>query len=704
MSQVAPQSGTQPTEQENFDFWIRMATDNKITSTNSWNFALIDYFHDLTVLKEGNSINFQKASATLDGCVKIYSSRVDSIATETGKLLSGLTVNKLNEKQNEENDSESDEDPIENTQGGDDRNENRPKAKKRNTAAVNTLVEFSKLQTKSIDTELTVDPLFKKALTDFDEGGAKSLLLNILKIDRDCRIVFDTSSERTIQTNEETQPLDMNSNDSIENKEIDVNLLRRFLPDNLDKLHLCPSAPEIEKVLDEGAAPTTLLQRIEEDNAPDENEDNCFSGPLMDMDDNFNEIPTIVHNNITSKYSLFSGNEESGPNITLNRLFDENFVSRTVDSEDTSNVHEHNVLDHFDNMLRKTWMGPQNFKIAQLQLRHERTPQPVNTGIPTEDSNDLHGTVKRRKNEFTIDFSTEDDIEDIFESSDNLLMPKSNWFSETHNLLPDDKNFTTKRMIHLFTKSDKVINSALFPKKKKMQQRSYEDEYQPADEEYFASKYAEAKNNRVKNLIQDDLKEIQESFDDQYVGSPHGDRQYQEGENFDNEPDDYADNNFNDMDEAAEDDFNPSNLSYSKKGGFGSQLVTSVGRFRPSSINFAKVSKRVDVKLLKDNLWETLTWAKSNIFQKPSQPSQPSQENDDPDDEEERVISEAENEPTHSELKFTDVVKQMTQKYSNEEKNEISTSFCFICLLHLANENGLTIENSGDQSDLIIKN
>jgi condensin complex subunit 2 len=37
-----------------------------------------------------DSINFQKASCTLDGCVKIWTSRVDSVATETGKLLSGL--------------------------------------------------------------------------------------------------------------------------------------------------------------------------------------------------------------------------------------------------------------------------------------------------------------------------------------------------------------------------------------------------------------------------------------------------------------------------------------------------------------------------------------------------------------------------------------------------------------------------------------
>jgi len=74
----------------NFEEWMKMATDNKINAANSWNFALIDYFHDMSLLREGDGVNFQKASCTLDGCVKIYTSRVDSVATETGKLLSGL--------------------------------------------------------------------------------------------------------------------------------------------------------------------------------------------------------------------------------------------------------------------------------------------------------------------------------------------------------------------------------------------------------------------------------------------------------------------------------------------------------------------------------------------------------------------------------------------------------------------------------------
>ncbi|KAK9685219.1 hypothetical protein K7432_015588 [Basidiobolus ranarum] len=73
-----------------YEEWMKIAADNKINTNNTWDFALIDFFYDMSLLKEGESVNFQKASCTLDGCVKIYASRVDSVASETGKLLSGL--------------------------------------------------------------------------------------------------------------------------------------------------------------------------------------------------------------------------------------------------------------------------------------------------------------------------------------------------------------------------------------------------------------------------------------------------------------------------------------------------------------------------------------------------------------------------------------------------------------------------------------
>ena len=93
----------------NFEEWMKMATDNKINAANSWNFALIDYFHDMSLLKEGDGVNFQKASCTLDGCVKIYTSRVDSVATETGKLLSGLADSRDNKRKGRDGDEDEDE-------------------------------------------------------------------------------------------------------------------------------------------------------------------------------------------------------------------------------------------------------------------------------------------------------------------------------------------------------------------------------------------------------------------------------------------------------------------------------------------------------------------------------------------------------------------------------------------------------------------
>ena len=103
----------------NFEEWMKMATDNKINATNSWNFALIDYFHDMTLLKEGDGVNFQKASCTLDGCVKIYTSRVDSVATETGKLLSGLAESGTKKAKRTEDDREDGETADEDEEGED---------------------------------------------------------------------------------------------------------------------------------------------------------------------------------------------------------------------------------------------------------------------------------------------------------------------------------------------------------------------------------------------------------------------------------------------------------------------------------------------------------------------------------------------------------------------------------------------------------
>lgn len=132
-------------------------------------------------MRDGDSINFTKASCTLDGCVKIYTSRIESVDSETKKLMSGLFGKDGKEDELDES--------------GNTANVNTKQArKKRQTNTIEADEEA--LNVKAFDVEFKVDPLFKKTAADFDEGGAKGLLLNHLCISNDGNVIFDASDSR----------------------------------------------------------------------------------------------------------------------------------------------------------------------------------------------------------------------------------------------------------------------------------------------------------------------------------------------------------------------------------------------------------------------------------------------------------------------------------------------------------------------------
>jgi condensin complex subunit 2 len=132
-----------------------------------------------------NSINFQRASSTLDGCVKIWTSRVDSVGTETGRLLSNLASDGREVE---------DEEPT-----SDNPDAHAPSQKRRKaTRSESTLAKnLEQLKSKKLDLEFSVDPLFRKTCEDFDEGGAHGLLMNHLSLgvgsEGALRVIFDAS-------------------------------------------------------------------------------------------------------------------------------------------------------------------------------------------------------------------------------------------------------------------------------------------------------------------------------------------------------------------------------------------------------------------------------------------------------------------------------------------------------------------------------
>ena len=54
-------------------------------------------------------------------------------------------------------------------------------------------------------------------------------------------------------------------------------------------------------------------------------------------------------------------------------------------------------------------------------------------------------------------------------------------------------------------------------------------------------------------------------------------------------------------------------------------------------------------------------------------------------------------------LMFTDIMNNLSHVYPRTQLADISTSYGFICLLHLANEKGLVIENVDGWENLTVK-
>jgi len=119
-----------------------------------------------------------------------------------------------------------------------------------------------------------------------------------------------------------------------------------------------------------------------------------------------------------------------------------------------------------------------------------------------------------------------------------------------------------------------------------------------------------------------------------------------------------------------------------------------VRRIRPEFVNYAKKVKRVDVRKLKENIWKELdivvppqvhrfSFLSSIMLTRYLK------------DEEEAPRSRPPTDPNDA-RQFTRVISGLRKSYSKEKMEEISTSFCFICLLHLANERGLKIEPDAD--------
>ncbi|CZR50911.1 related to condensin complex component cnd2 [Phialocephala subalpina] len=730
----------------NFEEWMKMATDNKINAANSWNFALIDYFHDMSLLKEGDGVNFQKASCTLDGCVKIYTSRVDSVATETGKLLSGLADSGNNKKKKGENEEgEESEEEVEDEDGV---VRKKPKKRAQRSSEATLANSFASLQLKKFELEFSVDPLFKKASADFDEGGAKGLLLNHLAIDSQGRIVFDSSDDAGDASAEgqgrqrkddalvEEEEIEQDSMvdttvkeaEEEDDVEIDIGALgSKFFPnlDRLDEQDICPSLKNFDLGDPSSAMDIPLLKAPEDWRQDKDKEQSEEAKGLADKsgfyldDDNaagFDDDDGGMLSNfdIPADAGFGEGGEAWARDAAIEtrmRVHDAGFDNDGMggDGEDgdggagtfdpetgkyvvsmdhsgkTQGGHD-DILSYFDEALQKNWAGPEHWRIKKIK-----------------DVNKPASASKTRKEKelFEIDFSSPlsttlaEVIYTPASSNTVISLPKKDWKSKTRNLLPDDKHFNSKQLLRLFLKPKARMGSrrtGFGTKTSSFGQRKEEDVPEgEMDEAYWANKEAPVggdedappQGDYDANFFQDDGLPMLGGIDD-------------------DDDMEFAD---------ARDHFSPgaeergeggmagiNNLLNGgiaqtiegEEGAFGTQLVTQSRRLRPEYVQYARVAKKVDVRRLKEELWKGIGFdaLEPGITQTPGRLPTPQPE-----------VKKAED----GSLKFTSVMQNLQSVYPKQAMDDISTSYCFICLLHLANEKGLVIEKQEGLMELDIR-
>lgn len=494
--------------------------------------------------------------------------------------------------------------------------------------------------------------MFKKASADFDEGGAKGLLLNHLAIDGHGRIVFDssddagdataedtarresgaTADQEKAEDDEEAEPEEQDST-RVPDKEIDIDSLGlRFFPDlaKLDEQHICPSLKELDLGDPAGSLDIPFLKAPEDWRVEKEKEDSQNtglgdkSGILLDEDnaEGFDDDAGALGGFDMGEEAAFG---EGGEAWAKEAAFEpqmrvhDNFAGAGTNGDQaaegvgvgdfdpesgqyavslqhkkSSDNHE-DILSYFDNALQKSWAGPEHWRIRRIKdITKPAAP----------------ATSRRKEKEpFEIDFLSPLDpmlAELIYTpaiSTAAISLPKTQWKSKTRNLLPDDKHFNSRQLLRLFLK----------PRARMGTRRTLQNSHQSAKvEEIPAGEIDEAFWARKENAIQEPTpdEDVPQGnydanfFQDDGLAFPGGPP---------NDDEDFADAreafspNIEGGDATAGNQMETqgiaSVLDGTQESAFGSQLVTQSRRLRPEYVQYARTATKVDVRRLKEEMW-----------------------------------------------------------------------------------------------------
>eukprot|EP00250_Pteridium_aquilinum_P035725 c9866_g1_i1 orf=530-2599(+) len=596
-----------------FQNCIKLSTENKINQRNTWELRLIDHISEIVNADDGDDVetNFQKASCTLEAGVKIYSYRVDSVHSETFKVLGGLNRTAADEADFVDADS-----PM-NAEGSEEENGNKKKdSQKKMTTSSATLESYDALNVKKFDVAFTVDPLFNQMSAQFDEGGAKGLLLNSLSVYSGCKLVFDSSDipSRYVKSNTGSNgstTIDLSSmKDSLHKLKMDIKA----------ETEISPTLRELLKLLDD---PCRRAAELEGAKQSAENAEDCVDTASNVSEED--EMGEVFDNDLDD--NVLGQSDESHANERVEGMGQENEAwdfdcDRQEDGDDQDTPggmgHTHanenearQLIDWINTGLdlrSNAWAGPDHWKFKKSQDTR-KDPEP--TGKTAD--------KKKLKNEkFSIDFSCPPhvDMSSFAPAADfkSLMMPQSN--ASVSTLLPEDCHYQPEDLVRLFLQPSVM----LLNHKGKIKSATITPSSNP-----FEATGMQWDNSESGGA---------DDWDDE---NTHGD------------------------------------IQYSEEG----DMIPQPRKVQKIEVDYDKTSKQIDVRVLKETLWQNLQDVSSA------------------DQEESKELS----------ISFKSVLSQVpTACGAATAPGDISVHLCFICLLHLANEHNLRILDCASLDELYIEN
>ena len=679
---------------------ITMTTENKVNEKNSWSLDFIDHMGHMLSEQDGNTAvdatggpNFQMASTTLDAGVKIFSYRVDSVFTNAYKLLSGLNRGAPGSKEvPDDDDLDKENEGEEGADGEGGASEGAEKANKKVSAKKAAAIAAAlaagtahiednpaALNLKKLDVAFDVDPLFHQTSAKFDEGGAKGLLLNNLNVHQGTSLVFD-SSDAPSPADGAAGPLP-----SAPAPPVPTSAIAALLPKSHESLHVAKPFVDFWNTVRPGG-PITLEGDEEEEpeeEAEEEPEEPEMEAPPTpatppggeegeyapfepafdnDSDDEIDDATRMREEMLENQ--LENGDEESAAAVmSLDELANDRerraslgggggMVEEDALAPEVQMTGAHGQLtDQARKLLDHGWAGNNGWKFPNHPGRPQRPPG-----------------VRKPKAAFLIDFSKRGQIKAELDAAPLDVKGTTQMTAAarakaraTETKLPHDYHCNVDSLEKLFDKPAHCISYST----KRVQKAGRAGRSAGGEAPEASSSAAGSGWSFV--LDDDDEPPPVTNFDDDDVAYDGG-------------------GDFGPIDNDDDGDFGGGDAGQGEPplAGEAQEALASAGfdfiaaptKVAKINIGYARRATQVDIKQLKVDVWSLLQEA-------PDAGSGGGKNG--------KVVS------------FQTVLSKLHEKVPEKALGEISFAYCFICLLHLANEKGLEVLGEGDMKDMSVR-